>query len=422
MTSRIRTALSTLALVVGVGLLLAVPSAQAGERVREYALPAEFAVPNDITAGPDGALWAPDGSLGVVWRITTSGRISSFETGVQPAGIASAHGALWVTDASGDKIVRLALDGTTTDYPLPRRDSFPIGIVEGSDGALWFTEGRGDKIGRLALDGTITEYPIPTRGAFAGDIARGPDGNVWFTEQVGDKIGRVTPSGEVTEFPLAAGTLPGPIVAGPDGAMWFTERNTNAIARITTAGEITDEFPLPTEFADPGGLVAGPDGALWIAQRDAGTIARMTLDGTVTREFRVPSGAMDSLTNGPDGALWFTQGSIGQIGRLDIGFDPPVTATGTTFSARAFVSKTHTVATFRDADPNARPADYAVTIRWGDGSRSAGTVRRAAGGGFEVRGRHAFFATGTRRVVVRITDGVGKGLDAKAQSTAIVSR
>jgi len=379
-------------------------------------------IPNDITTGPDGALWAPDGSLGVVWRLTTSGKISSFETGVQPAGIASARGALWVTDASGNKIVRLGVDGTTTDYPLPTPGAFPIGIVEGPDGALWFTEGRGDKIGRLALDGTITEYPLPTCGAFAGDIAVGADGAIWFTEQVGDKVGRVTPSGEVTEFPLPAGTLPGPIVAGPDGAMWFTERNTNAIARITIVGELTNEFPLPTEFADPKGVVVGPDDALWIAQRDAGTIARMTFDGAVTREFRVPSGAMDSLANGPDGALWFPQGTERKIGRLDIGFDPPVTATGTTFTARAFMPATRSVATFRDADPDARPADYDVRIAWGDGTRSTGTVHRTADGGFEVRGRHTFFKARTHRVVVRITDGVGKGLDAKVESTAIVHR
>lgn len=148
----------------------------------------------------------------------------------------------------------------------------------------------------------------------------------------------------------------------------------------------------------------------------------MTLAGAVTREVRVPSGAVDNLVNGPDGALWFTQGNEGKIGRLDIGFDPPVTATGTRFTARALVPATRIVAMFRDADPNTRPADYDVSIAWGDGTRSAGTVRSTPDGAFEVRGRHTFLKARTHRVVVRITDGVGKGLDAKVHSTALVYR
>ena len=291
--------------------------------------------------------------------------------------------------------------------------------MEGPDGALWFTEGHGNKIGRLALDGSITEYAIPTAGAFARDIVVGPDGALWFTEQSSDKVGRVTTAGEITEFPLAPGALPGAIVAGPDGALWFAQRNSNSIARMTTAGVITDEFPLQTANADPSGLEVGPDGALWIAQDSADSIARMTLDGTVTREFRVPRRPGD-LATGPDGRLWFPQSDAGQVGRLDLGFDPPITAEGVTFKAPAHTPVTRTVATFRDADPNAQPGDYAVTIAWGDGTRSAGTVRRTADGIFAVRGHHTYIATGTRKVTVSITDGVG-GLDARVESWAIVS-
>ena len=420
MKLQLRKTATSIALGLAAWLAVSAPAATAGERVTQFPLPAESADPHDVAAGPDGALWTSDSNLGRVWRITPSGKLRSFDVGGAPAGITAAHGALWFTDIGEDRIVRLALDGTTTHYPLTA-GAFPIDIVEGSDGALWFTEGRGDKIGRLAPDGTLTEYPLPTRGAFAGQIALGPDGAVWFTEQAVDKIGRVTPSGDVQEFPLPAGTLPGAIAAGPDGAIWFAERDTNAIGRMTTGGELTDEFPLASDFADPMGIVAGPDGALWIAQREAGTIARMTPAGVVTREFRVP-GSPDGLTLGPDAALWFPQGQEAAIGRLDPGFDPPLTAAGTTFTARAFVRATHTVATFRDADPGARPSDYRVRIAWGDGTRSAGTVVRTPGGGFAVRARHTFFVPRTHRVVVRISDGVGKGADAEVESTAHVHR
>ena len=49
-------------------------------------------------------------------------------------------------------------------------------------------------------------------------------------------------------------------------------------------------------------------------------------------------------------------------------------------------------------------------------------MRRAADGSFKVRGRHTYAKQGTRKVIVRITDGVGKGVDAKVISWAIVSR
>ena len=109
------------------------------------------------------------------------------------------------------------------------------------------------------------------------------------------------------------------------------------------------------------------------------------------------------------------------IGRLDIGFDPPVTAEGVTFTAPAYTPVTRTVATFQDADPNAQPGDYTATIAWGDGTRAAGTVHRTTDGGFAVRGRHTYLARGTRKVTVRITDGIGNGLDARAEGWAIVT-
>jgi virginiamycin B lyase len=219
----------------------------------------------------------------------------------------------------------------------------------------------------------------------------------------------------ITEFTLpSADSLPGPIVAGPDGALWFAQRNTNKIARMTTAGVLTNEFALPTENANPLAIVAAPDGNLYFTQHSSGTIARMALDGTVTKQFRIPSGSPDGLTVDGSGDLWFTQGNFGQVGRVDLRWEEPLSATGTTFSARRYVSAERTVATFTDPDSDARPGDYAVTIKWGDGSTSAGWVRRA-GGGFEVRGRHTYDRARTFAVTVKIDK-------TKVESTAVVSR
>ena len=137
----------------------------------------------------------------------------------------------------------------------------------------------------------------------------------------------------------------------------------------------------------------------------------MTYGGVVTKEFRLPSGSPDGLGLDPGGDLWFTQGNFGQVGSIDLRWDPPIAATGTTFAMKRNVSAERTVATFTDPDPE-RP--YSVTIKWGDGATTAGWVRRA-GNGFEVRGRHAYEKAKTYAVSVKI-DKV------RVDSTAVVSR
>jgi virginiamycin B lyase len=393
---------------------LSATAAQASPRVTEIPLRSQYAVPNEIVAGPDGALYTSDSSLGKVWRIGDHGRVRAFDVGGGATGIASAHGALWVSNRDTSAIVKLGLNGAQTSYPVAE-GAFPADIVLGSDGALWFTELRGNAIGRLSVDGKLTEYPIPTPDAFAADITPGPDGALWFTESSANKVGRITTAGVITEFALpSADSLPGPIVAGKDGALWFAERNTNTIARMTTDGVLTNEFALPTENANPLALVAAPDGNLYFTQHEDGTVARMTYGGIVTKTFRVPSGYPDGLTVDASGDLWFTQGNLGQVGTIDLRWDPPISATGTTFTMRRGVSAERTVATFTDPDGDARPGDYAVTIKWGDGSNSAGWVRRA-GAAFEVRGRHVYDKAKTFAVTVKVDD-------AKVASSAIVSR
>ena len=299
-------------------LAVAIPStALAKSKAKEYPL-AEFAVPADITTGPDGALWAPDGSLNRLWRVTTKGKVSFIELDFGPAGVATGRdGALWVTDRDFGRIHRVTTAGKITSYALPAADAFPSDIVAGPDGALWFTESRGNQIGRITTSGHITEYPIPTPNARAADITVGPDGAIWFTESNGNKVGRVTASDELTEFPLETpDSLPGPIVSGRDGALYFAERNSNVITRMTTAGKVTRRTPLPVANANPVGLLSTRHGLL-IAEHETSAMRPMSLWGSFGRALPTKSGP-DELTLGPDGAIWYAAGSDSKIGRIAI--------------------------------------------------------------------------------------------------------
>ena len=293
-------------------------TALAHQKAQEYKL-AQFAVPADITTGPDGALYAPDGSLDRLWRVTTKGKVSSVEVPGGPAGVATGKdGALWVTARTTGQIHRVTSGGKITNsYQLPNADAFPSDIVAGPDSALWFTESRGDQIGRITTKGEITEYPIPTAAAFAADITVGPDNALWFTESGGNKIGRVTTAGVLTEYPLdVADALPSGIVTGRDGQLYFTEGNTNAITRMNAMGQVTRRPPLPTADAIPLALAATRHG-VYVSQHSLSSIGFMSYGGAFGRPLGTKS-APDRITIGPDGDLWYVSGNESRIGRIDI--------------------------------------------------------------------------------------------------------
>ena len=78
-----------------------------------FRIPTFNAVPQGITAGPDGNVWFTEHNVGKIGRIT-------------PAGV-------------------------ITEYPLPNALSGPYDITLGPDGRLWFTEYDAGKLGVLTV-------------------------------------------------------------------------------------------------------------------------------------------------------------------------------------------------------------------------------------------------------------------------------
>ena len=320
-----------------IGAVLTPGAASAG--FTEFPIPTGGSYAEDITAGPDGALWFTEGEAGKIGRITTAGSITEYPIlsgGAYsfPGGItAGPDGALWFTeDREGPGYIgRISTAGVITEYLIPSGFSQPMGIAAGPDGALWFTEfgnNGASKIGRITTGGTITEFSTPEQNSGPQGITAGPDGALWFTEDVNTgvaKIGRVTVGGSFSEYVLAPpfGT-PAAIVAGPDGALWFDDPNANQIGRITTAGSVT-AYPIATAGSEPFGLADGPDGALWFAQpaggqpSPVGMIGRITTGGAITElPVPTPAGFPAGITAGPDGAIWFTEAIANKIGRLQL--------------------------------------------------------------------------------------------------------
>jgi virginiamycin B lyase len=286
--------------------------------------------PGGITAGPDGALWFVEETSSEIGRITTAGVVTNeFPVSTTPGPVPpdpalpsrldqitpGPDGALWFTEPADNRIGRITTAGTITEFPLPVPGGDPEAISVGPDSNLWFTAPGLNQIGRITVGGTITMFSGASPGA--SDIASGPDGALWFTETGTNTIGRITTTGVVTNhYPVpTAASEPSGITAGP-GGLWFTESVGNQVGFITTVGAVTE---YPGTGAGPSAITAGRDGALWFTESEASTIGRITTGGLITNHFPTPTPASQpsDMTTGPDGALWFTEFTGQRIGRIE---------------------------------------------------------------------------------------------------------
>jgi streptogramin lyase len=226
------------------------------------------------------------------------------------------------------------------------------------DGALWFTELNGNKIGRVTITGTFTEFPIPTANSQPHGITAGPDGALWFAEFNGNKIGRITTTGTITEFaiPTASGGSFG-ITAGPDGALWFTE--SIKIGRITTTGlslTATHDFNGDSK-SDIAWRHSDGTAAIWLM--NGGTISGGGSLGVVPTSWSIVGqrdfdgdGKSDILWRDTSGnvAMWFMNGATASGVRLLAWCQPagPSSAPATSMAtARATFSGATPAATWR---------------------------------------------------------------------------
>ena len=242
--------------------------------VTEFPIPTPNSYPQDISNGPDGAIWFTE---------------------------------------VANRIGRVTKDGVFTEYPLSGVPGF---IWSGPDGAIWFT--LGSEFGRITTTGTVTESAGPAGFiAYANSIAIGPDGALWFTDDVNQAIGRFTTAGVGAFYKTPTpcnNTSPslGGITVGSDGAMWFTDACNKSIGRITTGGVVT-EYSVPGLSQGDVGITLGPDGAVWFA--DGPSVGRITAAGVVT-EYPVGITTKSGIARGPDDSIWFASSLTPQIGRI----------------------------------------------------------------------------------------------------------
>jgi streptogramin lyase len=355
-------------------------TASAAPTIAEFA---SGAGPQAGTAGPDGNTWFVESGANKIARVTPSGGIVEFSSGLTAAAglegiVAGPDGNLWFTEGARNAVGQITPAGAITEFSTGASgDHKPSGITAGPDGRLWFTETTANRIGAITTAGFVTEYSAGiSGGSNPTGITSGPDGSLWFTERTGaGRIGRITTGGVVTEFPgspaMTAGQPTG-ITTGPDGNLWFTESaNPGAIGRMSTTGVLTEFTTGLTHDGAPTGIAAGDDGNLYFTENHApGELGQITPAGVITEFTANLTNAPLGITPGADGNIWFTEATGNQVGRLTI-------APGASTSAPSAIGPTDATLA-ASVTPNAQATSY--SFNWGVTSAYGATTSTASAG------------------------------------------
>jgi streptogramin lyase len=380
----------------------------------EYPIPTANSGPEQITVGPDGNLWFVEASGNKIGEVTTAGSFNQYTVPTassDPVSITNGpNSALWFTELNASKVTigQVTTSGTITPYSDSIENAQPTDITTGTNGLLYFTDYADDTIESVnPSTGKFVSHNIPSADSGPTGITVGPDGLIWFIENSANKIASFDPSGNGGNGSFAEYSIPTAnsdaetITTGPDGALWFTEMSGNKIGRLTTSGAFT-EYKVPGANSGPQGITLGPDGALWFTESTSNQIGRIDTSGNFT-EYTIPTANSDpqGIVAGLDNNIWFTEGAGNKIAKLVL--HPDMTAKGTTIQATEGLPFTATLATFTDGNGDVDDV-YTVTINWGDGSTSSGTVLNDSIIDHSLFDTHTYAEEGRYQVVITLID------------------
>ncbi len=201
-----------------------------------------------------------------------SGKLTSYRQTVEQSGGTTGapydlafddHGNLWFTEPALQRIGRLTLSGPDAgrvvrfEAGLPpsgdaEHPTYLTQIIAGPDGAMWFLDSGGNRLGRIAADGTVTATSLPGPPR---NLVSGPLHSVWVS--VGKQFLRVSTGGQISGFPakpLGAGTLS----ASPQKDTLLSCSG-KGLERISKEGMVSPR----KKKGCAQNQILGPDGGLW---------------------------------------------------------------------------------------------------------------------------------------------------------------
>lgn len=300
---------------------------------------AQFEGPNGVRAAPDGSLYIADSFNDRIRRVGTDGIITT----VAGNGTAGSVG-------DGGLAVNAELNA-------------PADVAVSTDGSFYISEFNGNRIRRVAPDGTITTIAGTGAAGFSGDggpatsaklnnpygLAIGPDGSLYIADNGNRRVRRVDPNGGIATVAGAGGfgfngdsmlavqadlNQPSGIAVSPDGRLYIADAGNNRVRLVTPDGllrTVAGGASLPnTSFSGDGGdakqaILSFPigvaldrNGRLFIADFNNSRVRMVGLDGVINTvvgdgDFRIsgdgnaPTGAgidPGAVSVAPDGSLY----------------------------------------------------------------------------------------------------------------------
>jgi virginiamycin B lyase len=263
--------------------------------ITEYPLPSPRTMNQAITVGPDNNIWFPSQTGSVMIKSTTNGVMTAYAMGGISNYVTSGpDGNIWYTIAG--KVGKMTTSGVRTEYSVT---TSPAGIAAGPDGNMWYTTALGNKVGKIALDGTgNTEYSTGT-ATDCRKIKAATDGNLYIACWGTESIAKVSTTGTVTNLGTTGVLDPDGLAEDNSGNIWFVANSTTKIGRYTPGTGVTTEFT--TTHVRHVGATIDTTGNLWFTDRNDGKMSKFVITG--------PSHVTSPTQSSSAGALYIPSNS-----------------------------------------------------------------------------------------------------------------
>ncbi|MEO7600434.1 MAG: hypothetical protein ABIV50_15995 [Opitutus sp.] len=238
--------------------------------------------------------------------------------------LSSASFAEWtISTVAGTGVAGFSGDGGPAE--LAQINS-PFGVVRGPDGALWFCEYVGQRIRRIAQDGTISTYAGTGKKGFAGDggpaleasfnqpheLRFDAAGNLFIADMANQVIRRIDAKTKIITTVAGIGgrkgysgdggpateallNSPHSIQFGPDRQLYICDVSNHVIRRVDlrsgtivtiagtgNPGPTPDRSPISgTPLNNPRSLDFDREGNLWLVTRQGNQVLKLDLTNGV---------------------------------------------------------------------------------------------------------------------------------------------
>ncbi|MEA2468992.1 MAG: virginiamycin lyase, partial [Thermoleophilaceae bacterium] len=266
------------------------------------------AVPQFITTGPDGNLWFTEGGgTARIGRITRQGVVTEFSAGLSAsAGLrgitAGRDGNIYFAERGASAIGKITPSGTITQYSTGL-GSGAYGITTGADGNLWFADLDAGSLGRMTVAPGVT---APTASGvtntgvqLAAGIAPNSQATNYYFE-----YGTTTAYGSTTAASSAGSAATSSTrTASVSGLTPGTTYHVRAVATNATGTTTGADYTFTTTV--PGAPSATTDGATGVTSANA-TLAATVNPQTAATSYHFewgPTPGYGTSVPQPDGSL-----------------------------------------------------------------------------------------------------------------------